>query len=67
MRSMIASLSQSIDKVSEIHKKIQKIDKKDNRRSMKASLSQSIDKMSEIYKKYHELTKKNRKINLRKT
>ena len=49
MRSMIASLSQSIiDKVSEINKKISRID---NMRSMISSLSQSIDKVSEIDKK----------------
>ena len=53
MRFMMASLSQSIDKVSEIDKKISQIDKKvpenkfiDNMRSMIASLSQSIDKVS---------------------
>ena len=58
MRSMIASLSQSIDKVSEIDKRISQTDKKepenkfiDNMRSMMASLSQSIDKVSEIDKK----------------
>ena len=58
MRSMMVSLSQSIDKVSEIDKKISQIDKKepenkfiDNVRSMMASLSQSIDKVSEIDKK----------------
>ena len=46
MRSMIASLSQSIDKVSEIDKRISQTDKKepenkfiDNMRSMMASLS----------------------------
>ena len=46
MRSMMASLSQSIDKVSEINKKIMRIDEKepknkfiDNMRSMTASLS----------------------------
>ena len=49
MRSMIASLSQSIiDKVSEINKKISRID---NMRSMISSISQSIDKVSEIDKK----------------
>ena len=48
MRSMIASLSQSIDKVSEINKKISRID---NMRSMISSLSQSFDKVSEIDKK----------------
>ena len=49
MRSMIASLSQSIDQVSEIDQKISEIDKKepknnftDSMRSMIDSLSQSI-------------------------
>ena len=58
MRSAMASLSQSIDKVSEIDKKISQIDTKkqenkfiDNMRSMMVSLSQSIDKVSEIDKK----------------
>ena len=57
MRSMLASLSLSIDKVSEIHSKISQIDKKetenkftDNMRFMINSLSQSIDKVSEIDK-----------------
>ena len=67
MRSMIASLSQSIDKVSEIDKRISQTDKKepenkfiDNMRSMMASLSQSIDKVSEIDRKisYAALTEK---------
>ena len=51
MRSMIATLSLSIDKVSEINKKISQIDKKepenefiDNMRSMTTTLSHSIDK-----------------------
>ena len=58
MRSMIASLSQSTDKVSDIDKKISQIDKKeqenkfiDNMKSMRDSLSQSIDKISETDKK----------------
>ena len=58
MRSMMASLSQSIDKVSEIDKEITRIDKKepenkfvDKMRSMRDSLSQSIDVVSEIDKK----------------
>ena len=54
MRSMMASLSRSIDKVSEIDKKISQIDKNkfiDNMRSMNASLSQSIDIISETDKK----------------
>ena len=60
MRSMIFSLTQSIDKVSEIDRKISQIDKKepeskfiDNMRSMMASLLQPIDKVSEIDKKNH--------------
>ena len=58
MRSMKASLSQSIDKVSEIDKTISEINKKvpennftDSMRSTIASLSQSIEKISEIDKK----------------
>ena len=58
MRSMMASLSLSIDKVSRINKKIMQIDKKelenksmDNMRPMVALLSQSIDKVSEIDRK----------------
>ena len=54
MRSMVTSLSLSIDKIAEVDKKIMQIDKKeqenkfiDNMRSMMASLSQSIDKVSE--------------------
>ena len=52
---MIFSLTQSIDKVSEIDRKISEIDKKepgntftDGMRSMINSLSQSINKISEI-------------------
>ena len=55
MRSMISSLSLSVDKISEIDKKVMHIDKKetennftDSVRSMTASLIQSIDKISEI-------------------
>ena len=55
---MISSLSMSIDKVSEIDRKISQIDKKktenkyiDNARSMTSSLSQSIDIVSETDKK----------------
>ena len=55
MRSMVFSLTQSINKISEINNKISQIDKKepdnmfiDNMRSMIDSLSQSIDKVSEI-------------------
>ena len=58
MRSMTDSLSQSINKISEIDNKISQIDEKepenkftDNMRSMISSLSQSIDKVSEIDKK----------------
>ena len=58
MRSMISSLSQSINKISEIDNKISQIDKKelenkftDNMRSMVSSLSQSIDNVSEIDRK----------------
>ena len=67
MRSMMTSLSLSIDKISEIDQKIMQIDKKepenksiDNMRSMMASLSQSIDKVSEIDRKisYAALIKK---------
>ena len=53
---MIFSLTQSIDKVSEIDRKIAKIDNKepdntftDGMRSMVSSLSQSLDKISKIY------------------
>ena len=60
MRSMTASLSQSINKKSEIDRKILQIDKKepdnkftDSMRSMISWLSQSIDKISEIDKKNH--------------
>ena len=64
MRSIIASLSRSVDKVSEIDKKISQIDKKepentsiDNVRSMLTSLSQSIDTdfYQRLIKKYHKL------------
>ena len=55
---MIVSLSQSIDKVSEIDRKISQIDKKeienkfiDNTRSMTILLSQHTDKVSDIDKK----------------
>ena len=58
MRSVMASLSQSIDKVLEIDRKIMQIDKKelenkfiDNMRSMIASLAQSIDVVSETDEK----------------
>ena len=55
VRSMVFSLSQSVDEILEIERKISQIDKKesknkfiDNMRSMVFSLSQSIDKISEI-------------------
>ena len=58
MRSMMASLLQFIDKVSEIDKKIMQIDKREpenkfttNMRSKISSLLQSINKISEIDKK----------------
>ena len=62
MRSLIASLLQSIDKISEIDKKIVQVDKKeprnefvDNMRSTVASLSQSIEKVSEINKEISQI------------
>ena len=58
MRSMMASLSRSIDKTSEIDRKMMRIDKKEpenkfinNMRSMSVSLLQSIDEVSETDKK----------------
>ena len=55
MKSMISSLSLSIDKISEIDRKISQIDEKepenkyaDNTRSMISSLSLSIDTISKI-------------------
>ena len=58
MRSMMASLSRSIDKTSEIDRKMMRIDKKEpenkfinNIRSMSVSLLQSIDEVSETDKK----------------
>ena len=66
MRSVLDSLSHSIDNVSEIDQKIAQINKKepenkftDNTRSILDSLSQSIDKVSEIDQKKHKLIKKN--------
>ena len=57
MRSMTDSLSESIDKVSEIDRELLQIDEKeskikfiDNMRSMVFSLTQSINKISEINK-----------------
>ena len=65
------SLSQSINKISEIDRQISQIDKKepdnkfiDNMRSMMTSLSLSIDKVSEIDNKISQLIKKKQKINL---
>ena len=62
MRSMMTSISLSLDKISQIDKKIMQIDKKeqenkfiDNMRSMMTSLSQSIDKVSEIDKKIMQI------------
>ena len=61
-RSMVASLSHSVDNLSEINKKIGKSENKfiDNYRSMLASLSHSVDNLSEISKKISliELSKK---------
>ena len=58
MRSMVFSLTHSINKISEIHRKISQIDKKeadntftDNMRSMISARSQSIDRVSEIDRK----------------
>ena len=57
---MVFSLTQSINKISEIDRKISQIDKKepdnmfiDSMRSMISSLSLSIDRISEIDKKNH--------------
>ena len=58
MRSMVFSLTQSINKMSEIDKKIMHIDKKEqenkfivNMRSMISSLTPSLNKISKINKK----------------
>ena len=49
---MVTSLSYSVDKISEINKKIESENKFiDNFRSMIASLSHSVDKISKINKK----------------
>ena len=60
IRSMTNLLSQSIDKISEIGRKISQIDNKEpdntfthNMRSLITSLSKSIDNVTEINKKYH--------------
>ena len=62
MRSMIDSLSQPVNKMSEIDNDISQIDNKftGNMRPMTTSLSQSIDKISEINNKISqdELIKK---------
>ena len=65
MRSMMTLLSQSINKISEMDRKISQIDKKepdnkfiDNMRSMMTSLSLSIDKVSEIENKISQIDKK---------
>ena len=68
MRSMIFSLTQSINKISKINNKTSQIDKKepdnmfiDNMRSMIDSLSQSINKISEIDNKISQIDKKETK------
>ena len=71
---MTTSLSQSINKISEVDRKVSQFDKKeldnefiDNMRFMISSLSQSIDKgliIKRLIIKYHKLIKKNKKINL---
>ena len=60
MRSIMTSLSESINKISEIDRKISQIDNKfiDNMRSVMASLSLSIDKVSRIDKKIMQIDKK---------
>ena len=65
MRSIVFSLTQSINKISEIDRKISQIDKKepdnkfiDNMRSMMASLSLSFGKVSEIDNKISQIDKK---------
>ena len=57
MRSMTDSLSQSIDKVLKINKKISQNKFIDNMRSMIFSLTQSIDKVSEIDRKISQIDK----------
>ena len=63
-RSMMASLSQSIDKASEINNEISRIDQKepdikfiDSMRSMMDLLCQSIDKVSDINNKISRIEK----------
>ena len=58
IRSMTDSLSQSIDKVSKVDRKISQKIFIDNMRSMIFSLTQSIDKVSEIDKKIAEIDNK---------
>ena len=59
VRSMTDSLSQSINKISEIDREIlQKNKFVDNMRSMMTSLSQSINKISEIDRKISQIDKK---------
>ena len=74
MRSMVFSLTQSINKISKINNRISQIDSKEtdnmfiyNMRSMIDSLSQSINKMSELTIKYHKVIKRKQKINLQIT
>ena len=66
MRYMSDSLSQSIDKVSEINREILQIDEKesknqliDNMRSIMTSLSQQLIKCQRLIIKYHKSIKKN--------
>ena len=60
MRSIVSSLSQSLDKISKIDNDISKIDKfTSNMRSTVSLLLQSINKVSKINNKiYHKLIKK---------
>ena len=61
MRFMTDSLSQSINKISQIDKEMHQTDENkfiDNLRSMMASLSQSINKISEIDRKISQIDKK---------
>ena len=68
MRSIVFSLTQSINKISEIDRKISQIDKKEpdnkfinNMRYMIDSLSQSINKISQIDNKISQIDKKETK------
>ena len=61
MRFMTDSLSQSINKISQIDKEMHQTDENkfiDNLRSMMASVSQSINKISEIDRKISQIDKK---------